>query len=186
MGGRSRGTSPILNYGPSATTAQRGTTICGSEADRPHLSARCTFAPTNSISVRSRSGFDGCWSALLDLCAGKMTHPIDQPATWRQLRAREAAPNQDRAGSAPLLSTGAANSRPVTAVRCPRFPAPLKRLLWMGSGSPAGIERAALVGSDAPGLAKRAYVTLEQSPCLLVACSQRTSLCRRSPCETHR
>jgi hypothetical protein len=26
--------------------------------------------------------------------------------------------------------------------------------LWIGSGSPAGIERAALVGSDAPGLAK--------------------------------
>jgi hypothetical protein len=24
--------------------------------------------------------------------------------------------------------------------------------LWMGSGSPAGIERAALVGSDAPAL----------------------------------
>ena len=51
--------------------------------------------------------------------------------------------------------------------------------LWIGSGSPAGIERAALVGSDAPGLAKRAYVTLEQSACLLVACRQRTSLCRR-------
>ena len=53
--------------------------------------------------------------------------------------------------------------------------------LWIGSGSPAGIERAALVGSDAPGLAKRAYVTLEQSACLLVACKQRTSLCRRWP-----
>jgi hypothetical protein len=51
----------------------------------------------------------------------------------------------------------------------------------MGSGSPAGIERAALVGSDAPGLAKRAYVTLEQSAWLLVACKQRTSLCRRWP-----
>ena len=59
--------------------------------------------------------------------------------------------------------------------------------LWIGSGSPAGIERAAFVGSDAPGLAKRAYVTLEQSACvtleqsacLLVACRQRTSLCRR-------
>jgi hypothetical protein len=50
---------------------------------------------------------------------------------------------------------------------------------WIGSGSPAGIERAALVGSDAPSLAKRAYVTLEQSACLLAACKQRTSLCRR-------
>jgi hypothetical protein len=27
--------------------------------------------------------------------------------------------------------------------------------LWIGSGSPAGIERAALVGSDAPGLANQ-------------------------------
>ena len=52
--------------------------------------------------------------------------------------------------------------------------------LRMGSGSP-GIERAALGGSDAPGLAKRAYVTLEQSAWLLVACKQRTSLCRRWP-----
>jgi hypothetical protein len=43
----------------------------------------------------------------------------------------------------------------------------------------ADIERAALVGSDAPDLAKRAYVTLEQSARLLVACKQRTSLCRR-------
>jgi hypothetical protein len=33
--------------------------------------------------------------------------------------------------------------------------------LGIGSGSPASIERAPLVGSDAPGLAKRAYVTLE-------------------------
>ena len=53
--------------------------------------------------------------------------------------------------------------------------------LWMGSGSPAGIERAALVGSGAPGLAKRAYVTLEQSAWPLVAWKQRTSLCRRWP-----
>jgi hypothetical protein len=121
MDGRSRGISPILNYGRSATIAQRGTTICGSEAGRRHRSARCTCAPTNSISVQSRFGFDGCWSALLDLCAGKMTHPIDQPATWRRLRAREAAPDQDRAGSAPSLSTSAANSRPVTAVRCPKI-----------------------------------------------------------------
>jgi hypothetical protein len=51
--------------------------------------------------------------------------------------------------------------------------------LWIGSGSPAGIERAARVGGDAPGLAKRAYVTLEQSAWLLVARKQRTSLCRR-------
>jgi hypothetical protein len=53
--------------------------------------------------------------------------------------------------------------------------------LWIGSGSPAGIERAALVGSDASGLAKRAYVTLEESAFLLVACRPRTSLCRRWP-----
>ena len=53
--------------------------------------------------------------------------------------------------------------------------------LWMGSGSPAGIERAALVGSGAPGLAKRAYVTLEQSAWPLVEWKQRTSLCRRWP-----
>ena len=47
--------------------------------------------------------------------------------------------------------------------------------LWIGSGSPAGIERAALVGSDAPGLAKRAYVTLEESACLFVACRRWTN-----------
>jgi hypothetical protein len=51
--------------------------------------------------------------------------------------------------------------------------------LWIGSGSLARIERVPLVGSDASRLAKRAYVTLEQSACLLVACRQRTSLCRR-------
>lgn len=61
--------------------AQRGTTICGSEAGRRHRSACCTCAPTNSISVRNPSGFAACLNALLDPCAGKMTHPIDQPAT---------------------------------------------------------------------------------------------------------
>ena len=53
--------------------------------------------------------------------------------------------------------------------------------LWIGSGLPAGIERAALVGCDAPGLAKRAYVTLEQSAFLLVACKQRTVCVGVSP-----
>jgi hypothetical protein len=43
--------------------------------------------------------------------------------------------------------------------------------LGIGSGSPASIERAALVGGDAPGLAKRAYVTFEQAR----ACSWRAS-----------
>ena len=56
---------------------------------------------------------------------------------------------------------------------------------WIGSGSPASIERAALVGGDAPGLAETvcalrlAFVTLEQSACLFVACRQWTNLCRR-------
>ena len=100
MGGRSRGISPILNSGRSATTAQRGTTICGSEAGRRHRSARCTCAPTNSILARNPSGCDECWSALLDLCVGKRTRLIDQAATWRRLRARGVAPDQDRAGSA--------------------------------------------------------------------------------------
>lgn len=70
MGGRSRAISPILNYGRSATIAQRGTTICVSEAGRRRRSAPCTCAQTNSIWVRSQSGFAACWIALSDPCAG--------------------------------------------------------------------------------------------------------------------
>jgi hypothetical protein len=59
--------------------------------------------------------------------------------------------------------------------------------LWIGSGSPSGIERAALVGRNAPGLAKRAYVRLQQSVCLLVACRQADQFVSAlALCETHR
>ena len=118
MGGRSRGTSPILNYGRNAIIAQRGTTICGSEAGRRHRSARCTCAPTNSISVRNPSGFAACLNALLDLCAGKRTHPIDQPATWRRLRARGAAPDQDRPCVLRARQMADRNCRPLPKILC--------------------------------------------------------------------
>jgi MFS family permease len=70
---------------PELWTAQRGTTICGNEADRRHRSARCTSALTNFISVRSRSGFDECWSALSDLCGGKRTRLIGPLPPRRRL-----------------------------------------------------------------------------------------------------
>ena len=69
-----------LNYGPSGTIAQRGKTICGSEADHR---IRVRTAPSRQrIPHRSGTHPDSphAWNALLDLCAGKMTHPIDQPA----------------------------------------------------------------------------------------------------------
>ncbi len=67
-------------------------------------SARCTCARTNSISVRSRSGFDECWSALSDLCAGKRKRLIDPPPPLRRLRARGLAPNSRAHSTSPSLS----------------------------------------------------------------------------------
>ena len=58
--------------------------------------------------------------------------------------------------------------------------------LWIGSGLPAGIERAALVGCDAPGLAKRPYVTLEQSAFLLWRASSGQFVSALAPPRTHR
>ena len=96
MAGQSRATSPILNYGQSVFIAQRGTTICGSEAGRRRQSALCTSALTNFISVRSQSGFDECWIALSDLCAGKRTRLIDPLPPPRRLRAQGHSPDGAR------------------------------------------------------------------------------------------
>jgi hypothetical protein len=100
MGGRSRGISPILNYGRSATIAQRGTTICGSEAGRRHRSAPSTCAPTNPISVRNPSGFAACWNGPLGLCAGKMRRSIARPwqSSIRRQLAQAAPDGQRRQG----------------------------------------------------------------------------------------
>src|SRR5271166_133963 len=97
MGGRSRGISPIPNYGPSAIIVQHGMTTSGSEADRRPQSAPCTCARTNSISVRNPSGFDECWNALSDPCAGKRKRPTDPLPPARRLRARELAPDDSPA-----------------------------------------------------------------------------------------
>jgi hypothetical protein len=59
--------------------------------------------------------------------------------------------------------------------------------LWIGSGSPAGIERAAFVGSDAPGLAKPCaqFAADLSRPSKARACSWRAgrgpASCRRYP-----
>jgi len=186
MGGRSRGISPILNSGRSATTAQRGTTICGSEAGRRHRSARYTCAPTNSILARNPSGCDECWSALLDLCVGKRTRLIDQPATWRRLRARGVAPDQDKAiriDISAIFLTGCTSDerllgRPEDLYDLARTPGAID---WQRLARQHRTRRARQRCSrpcEAVCTLHRAFVPLVQRACLLVAC-RRWTICQR-------